>query len=154
MDKLKALVSRMDGTAAGPELTLGPAVVTHLDVKLDSTGLNIKADGKLTGDQIITLAFEEFGLDLTLNSEPLAKILIRDLALAETVSDFKLDASVAPSLNMTSNVLDSANLAVELLTAGKFDGLTAGIANSYVRGPGGARYRWMDTFFDAVKVWL
>jgi hypothetical protein len=142
----------LDGTASGPELTLGPATVSHLDVKVDSTGLNIKADGKLTGDQIITVKFDEMGLDLTLNSEPLATVKITNLDLVEKIADFKLDAGVAPSINMTPRGIESANLATERLIAGKFDGLTAGIGNAYMRGPGGKRYKWMDEFLGAVKV--
>ncbi|KAJ3074291.1 hypothetical protein HK102_005822, partial [Quaeritorhiza haematococci] len=126
-----------------------PAVVQNLSVGIDSSGLRSKAIGYFQVRQPTTISVGTFQISLLINSATLAYVRVNGIDLAIDKREFEIMLEVAP-VPVGEGDLGGLEKAVEQLTKGRLEGITAGINGVFLRAANETAIGWLDTILDGV----
>jgi hypothetical protein len=135
---------------SGSLLDFGIATISSASIKIDSTGVNLKTEGRINGHQPLQIKLGEVGMDVTVNGGQLATVTIRGIDILNGSPHFGVEVNIAPMLDPEDSAILS-KVAAQLAN-GDLTGVFTDCRNIYVKGPTNERVAWISEVADSIDV--
>lgn len=135
---------------SGSLVDLGMSTIDSASIKVDSTGVNLKTEGRLNGHQPLQIKLGQVGFDVTVNGGQIATITIRGIDIIKGSPDFGVDLNIAPMLDPRDSAIISK--AAVKLASGDLTGLFTDCRRLYVNGPANETILWISELVDSIDV--
>lgn len=136
---------------SGSLLDLGIGIIDSASLKIDSTGVNLNADGQILGNQPVQVKFGLIEMDMAINGARLATVTIRGINVRKGYPRFDFVVNSSPVLEPKDS--DEISAIVAQFLSGNLDGLNLLCVRLRVTGPTDSFVPWLSNVFDSVNVY-